>query len=204
MVDAPKWGMLVCCFSSGFKLERYSSPQLKPEILGKLKQADKEAFSMAYALTFSYSTRVVYKLLGFKPEAALVEELLQSAYLNAWRSIKSFDYEKASFSTWLSTIVRNCVFDWMAKEKNQACIRVEFDDFDEFVSEIPAQESNSFDRVALEKLIELLPEKQKEVVQQHYFEGLTTTEIADRTGYPVGSVKVWLSRAVAKLREEVL
>jgi len=137
------------------------------------------------------------------------KDTTQDVFLKVWRNIKKFDGKKASFKTWIFTIARNTITDYLRKKKS-----VVFSSLD---NEEENFESNIEDEVILvdEALIKLedkeflnnlldeLPINYREVLVLYYQEDMTFNEIGKLLGKPLNTVKSYHRRALILLKEKV-
>jgi RNA polymerase sigma-70 factor (ECF subfamily) len=136
-------------------------------------------------------------------------DVTQDIFIKVWKNLKNFDENKSSFKTWIFTITRNTIIDFLRKRK----IRVfsDLDTEDENFSESLEDESllpNEIlekleDEKFLNNLVEKLSDKYKEVLILYYQEEMTFKEIGEMLGKPLNTVKSYHHRAILKLREEV-
>jgi RNA polymerase sigma-70 factor, ECF subfamily len=136
-----------------------------------------------------YATGV--RLLG---DASLAEELVQDAFTNVWRKAKSFESERASFSTWLYRIARNRAVD-LDRKRRVRPVSVGEDPL-RAVAGGPEPEAG-VDGWDVARALSRIPDEHREVLTLAYFEGLTQREISRRTGVPLGTIK---SRTTAALK----
>jgi RNA polymerase sigma-70 factor, ECF subfamily len=153
--------------------------------------------------------RTVYgvglKILG--GERSVAEELVQDVFLKVWRSSKTFDASRASFSTWLYRVTRSAAIDLYRKRAHK-------------VSQIPdgethlltARDSSAGPQEVVDeswlswrvsRALEVLDAPHREVIELAYFGGLSQREISERTGVPLGTVKSRTASAFKTLREEL-
>ena len=140
-----------------------------------------------------------YSLPG---EAA--DELVQEVMLKIWTKSKSFDAKKASASTWIFTIMRNCRIDMMRKNGrhniNQDDIEVD-DIWDDDIENQPfVSLQHARNETVIDKSLKQLPTEQKQVLAQVYMQGKSHSEIADETGLPLGTVKSRVRMGLKKLQ----
>ena len=158
---------------------------------------DRAAF---VALFDRYARRVKAFLIrgGASPEEA--DEAAQDVMVSLWRKAETYDPAKASVATWVFAIARNRRIDMLRRRA-----RPEPDPEDPLFqpdpSPDPAREAAASDRDARLRaaLTELDPE-QLEVVRLAFYAGLAQSEIAARTGLPLGTVKSRLRLAFGRLR----
>ncbi|WP_245601027.1 sigma-70 family RNA polymerase sigma factor [Marinobacterium jannaschii] len=130
------------------------------------------------------------------PDAA-AEEVVQEAMLSVWRKAHLYRPEKAAASTWIFTLARNLCIDRMRKDRYPMC-------------ELPEEEPDPSERHAgtdslvadrISAALSRLPEAQAQVVYLSFYEGRSHSEISERLGVPLGSVKSRMRLAFDKLRE---
>jgi RNA polymerase sigma-70 factor, ECF subfamily len=155
----------------------------------------------AYSELFSYyGPRVKAYLMRMGADDALAEELAQDVMVVVWRKAELFDRTQASVSTWLFRIARNKRIDGIRRTK-----KPELDPNDPLLlpsSPVAADTLMSGaqrDHLVREAMVDL-PEEQKVLLRQAFYDGLSHREIAEQTGTPLGTVKSRLRLAFLKLR----
>jgi RNA polymerase sigma-70 factor (ECF subfamily) len=158
----------------------------------------------AYGVIFSYyGPRVKAYLLRLGADDALAEELAQDVMVIVWRKAELFDRRQASVSTWLFRIARNKRIDAIRRTK-----KPELDPNDplllpsEVLAADTAMSGAQRDQLVRDAMIDL-PDEQKQLLQQAFYEGLTHREIAQQSGTPLGTVKSRLRLAFLKLRAKL-
>lgn len=163
-------------------------------------QRDKAAFT---ALFDHFAPRVKAFLCRRGLEPSTAEEVTQQVMETVWRKALLFDSKKASASTWVFRIARNCRIDLARRNREE---RLETED----ALAIPDQADASDVTVDIAQRDEQvraalgnLPQEQKEMVQLAFFEELTHNQIAVRTGLPLGTVKSRMRLAFSRLRRDL-
>ena len=137
-------------------------------------------------------------ILGGRTEA---EDLVHDVFLEAWRRAADYDPERGSVRAWLALRTRSRAIDVL---RSARVGRTVSDGGETWSADdlLPAAEDAELapDRVAVRKVLTELPEEQRTVLLLGYFKGLSSTEIAERTGVPVGTVKSRVLAALTKLR----
>jgi RNA polymerase sigma-70 factor (ECF subfamily) len=132
-------------------------------------------------------------------DRSLAEEATQQTFLQAWRSARTFDPGR-ELGPWLATIARRVAIDIHRRESRRR--HENLDDVaptDPAVVALPPAVDESYDVWAVREAIGDLPDDEREVVRMQHLEGLTHTEIAQRIGVPVGTVKSRSFRAHKRL-----
>ena len=165
------------------------------EVLAVRDRQDQEAFA---ALFSHFAPRVKAFLMKSGATHDVAEECAQDVMATLWRKAHLFDPTKASVSTWIFTIARNRRIDFLRKDR-----RPEPEDLPWGPESEPDQE----DVVTLNQETELLgkalaelPEKQRELIKAAYFGDLSHSEIAAKTGLPLGTIKSRIRLALDRLR----
>ena len=135
----------------------------------------------------------------------IAEEVTQDAFLNLWRKAAQFDPARGSLGSLLLTFVRHRAIDALrsgARRERDVGLQgpAEHLEAPERTHEEVAHREDS--RTA-HRLVEELPDDQREVIELAYFAGLTQGEIAARVGIPLGTVKGRSRLALEKLRRSV-
>lgn len=167
-------------------------------LLRRIACDEEAAFRTLYERWYGKLSRFTTSRLG---QRAYAEECTQEIFLRIWRSAGSYDPGKASPTTWIYTIARNAVIDqlrsrsrplldqrdpaWVPSSSQQPC--------DE---ELVQREIAAKVRAAVQQL----PSAQAEVLTKSYFYHLTSREIAEESGIPVGTVKSRTRLAMERLR----
>jgi|SRR6056297_3608037 len=154
---------------------------------------------LAFAELFShFAPRVKAFLMRSGANEALAEECAQDVMATLWNKAHLFDPARASVATWIFTIARNRKIDVLRKHA-----RPEPEDLpwgpepepDQAEVVILRQQSAQLTAALAE-----LPRKQRDLVEAAYFGELSHSEIAERTGLPLGTIKSRLRLALERLR----
>lgn len=138
----------------------------------------------------------------FTESAADAEDASQEIFLEIWKSAHRFDESMGKESTFIATIARRRLIDRM----RAAGRRPATEEFDETASiDWNTEEEDAgevaVDMAAAERALNTLAESQREILVLGIVEGLTHSEIALRTGKPLGTVKTQMRRGLMRLRE---
>jgi RNA polymerase sigma-70 factor (ECF subfamily) len=163
------------------------------------ERRDRQAFADLFDY---YAPRINGYLQRLGAERTAAEEMTQDVMVTLWRKAELFDASKSSVATWLYRIARNRRIDAARRD------RVDFVDPSDYLFDI-ADENNAdageaLDAQSREELVRRqmaqLPAEQLELVRLAFFDGLSHSEIADRTGLPLGTVKSRIRLAFTRLR----
>jgi RNA polymerase sigma-70 factor (ECF subfamily) len=163
-------------------------------------QRDESALSELYDRYAGMLTSVLTRIVRDDQAA---EEILQDVFYQLWRAPERFDGSRGSLPGWLMVISRNRAISRLRKknpaaggeELNEGAVALPFN----LESEVSQKQLLGLVRGALETL----PGEQRAAVELAYFEGMTHSEIAARTGDPLGTVKTRLRTAMETLRRNL-
>ena len=131
---------------------------------------------------------------------ALAEDAVQEGFLAAWRSAPRFVPERAKASTWLLTLVHRRAVDLVRREERR---RTEVLEGRDEAAGGPADEAVwlRFERERVQGALARLPDQQREALELAYYGGFTQSELAERLGQPVGTIKSRMFTGLSRLRE---
>ena len=187
--------------SSRARRETHSMPVSRQDLvaaLGRVAGGDRAAFALVYEATSLKLYGIVVRILGRRDVA---DEVLQEVYIRVWQRAEDFDTASGSPITWLAAIARNLALD-EARRKTPRSI----EDFPELL-QLPsgddpeANHERSEDLRRLFACLDALEPEKKELVLQAYYFGMTREEISRRIDRPVATVKTWLRRSLAQLKD---
>jgi len=154
----------------------------------------------ALAALYDRHSGILYSLLRriLRDESAS-EEVLQDVFLHLWRIAPRFDQQRGELRSWLLVMARNRAISYLRKRPLP-----ESDDVELYaVSSTERQDVVVVQNDLIAKVrraMSQLPGEQCSLFEMAYFEGMTHSEIADRTGQPLGTVKTRLRTALTSLR----
>ncbi|HLF00306.1 MAG TPA: sigma-70 family RNA polymerase sigma factor [Gaiellaceae bacterium] len=131
------------------------------------------------------------------------EDAVQEAFLAVWRTAASFRAERAKASTWILTLVHRRAVDLVRREERRRAEPLA-DDPAVHESEASGPEEAAwlrFERERVQSALKLLPDVQREAIELAYYGGFSQSELADRLGVPLGTVKSRMFAGLARLRE---
>ncbi len=145
--------------------------------------------------------RVAYGLaLRIVRDATLAEDAVQDAFLAAWRTAASFDPGRGKTSTWLLTLVHRRAVDVVRREERR---RADPLDAEPLASGESTDETAELlaERRRVQTALAKLPPDQRQALELAYYGGLSQSELAERLGVPLGTVKSRMYVALARLRD---
>lgn len=171
------------------------------ELIERLRSRDPQAMADLYdrfsKVVFSVIVRIVRN-------ASVAEELTQEAFLRAWNRCGDFDTSRGRIGPWLLTIARNRAIDYLRSTAGQQQANTYELVSSERVSLFVNNEQRMLDQEQARRIragFSKLNENQRKVLELAYFEGLSQSEMAEKLGQPLGTVKTWVRTALSTLRE---
>jgi RNA polymerase sigma-70 factor, ECF subfamily len=146
--------------------------------------------------------RVAYSVaLRILRDEKLAEDAVQEGFLAAWRNAHRFMPERAQASTWLLTLVHRRAVDLVRRENRRRAESLP-EETDYAASDSAEDDAwLRFERERVQAALSKLPDKQREALELAYYGGFTQSEVAERLGQPVGTIKSRMFTGLARLRE---
>jgi len=147
---------------------------------------------VAYALAF----RVVR-------DERLAEDAVQEGFLALWRTAAAFRAERAKASTWILTLVHRRAVDLVRREERRRGEPLG-EEVGAHAGESESTEEAAwlrFERERVQSALRQLPDVQREAIELAYYGGFSQSELAERLGVPLGTIKSRMFAGLARLRE---
>lgn len=167
-------------------------------LLARVALRDRQAFAELYRRTSAKLFGICLRILNERADA---EEVLQETYVKVWRNADRFVRERASPITWMAAIARNQAIDRMRARKPAADPVETILDLGDGRPSPEAQALAADDGRTLRNCLEELQDKQRAAIREVYFGGFTYDALARRTATPLGTVKSWIRRGLAELKD---
>jgi len=177
-------------------LSHASTPQDWSDMLMSLGETRNKSLFVELFKHFAPKVKAYIIRLGLVESTA--EELMQETMASVWRKAHMYNRSKAAASTWIFTLARNQSIDWMRKQKYPEYSLDEWHEENDHYEEDPCADVVLSDR--MQTAINKLPELQAQVIYMSFYEGRSHSEISERLGIPLGSVKSRIRLASEKLR----
>jgi RNA polymerase sigma-70 factor (ECF subfamily) len=174
-------------------------PATDAALVHKITQRDEAALAALYDRYAGMLSSVLNRILRDNQAA---EEILQDIFYQLWCTGSRFDPARGSLPGWLLVIARNRAISRLRRRNPAAG-----EEILENTVVMPCDlESNAAQQQLLTRVkgaLESLPKEQRAAVELAYFEGMTHSEIAERTGDPLGTVKTRLRSAIETLKRNL-
>jgi RNA polymerase sigma factor (sigma-70 family) len=132
----------------------------------------------------------------------LAEDAVQEAFLGVWRTAAGFRAERAKASTWILTLVHRRAVDLVRREQRRRAEPLD-DETRDAVTSGSAEDAAwlGFERERVQGALQQLPDTQREAIELAYYGGYSQSELAERLGMPLGTIKSRMFTGLARLRE---
>ena len=166
-------------------------------LVALVSRSDESALAELYDRIGGIAYGLAYRILR---DEALAEDAVQEAFLGLWRSAGSFVPERAKASTWILTLVHRRAVDLVRREQRR---RTEPLEWAPPTRRCSAEESAwlRLERERVQAALATLPDQQREAIELAYYGGYTQSELAERLGEPLGTIKSRMFAGLARLRE---
>jgi len=171
------------------------------DCMERIRSGDARALRELYDRYVGLLYPVALRILGNPTDA---EDAVQRCWVQVWQSAETYDARRGPVAAWLLTMVRSRALDLVRSlaSRRRAEDAVEAEPLE---TPAPVDPSDSVEHRNLREKVRLAMEsltaEQRQVLEIAYFEGLTQSEIANRLGAPLGTVKSWTRQGLLRLRE---
>ena len=166
--------------------------------LGALRRRDRAAHDEIYE---TYAGTVFGYLINLLGDRGTAEDIHQQVFLEVWQRAPAYDPERAGVLTWILTIARSRALDELRRrvpephDPSTLTVALAPDDDPEYSPDA------SLERWRVAHMLSLLSAEEAQLLRLRFYDDLPQTEIAARTGIPLGTVKMRMVSALATLRE---
>ncbi len=165
----------------------------------RLVGGDLGALDRLYEHYGAMSYSIAYRITG---DSTAAEDAVQEAFLGVWRNAARYADARGTVRTWLLSIVHHRAIDAIRRRRPTT-------ELPETDAGLPtsltmpdtwAEVAAGLDRSMVQAALSRISDVQREAIELAYFAGLTQTEIAERTGVPLGTVKGRLRLGLGGMR----
>ncbi len=173
-------------------------------LIRQMTAGDEVAFATFYDRFAPGLFSMIYAILHDQKES---EDVLQEAFVQMWKRTATYDAARSSLFTWAVMIARHKAIDRLRSRQRQARLAeaIATESNIQSVSASVDQADNALartdERGRVRAALSQLGETQREAIDLAFFGGLTQTQIAERLGAPLGTVKARIRRGLLALRE---
>lgn len=134
-------------------------------------------------------------------DPSLAEDVVQEAFLAIWRGAAGFVPERARAAAWIMTLVHRRAVDLVRSEQRRRALPLEDGDDDRPVESAENVVWLRLQRERVQQALARLPDQQRETLELAYYGGFTQSELAERLGRPVGTIKSQMFAGLSSLRD---
>jgi RNA polymerase sigma-70 factor (ECF subfamily) len=160
-----------------------------------LKAGDQGAMAELYDRYSSVVYAVALRVLG---DTGAAEDVLQEIFLQLWRNPSAFDASRGSLGSWLAVVTRNRSIDSLRKRRPET-------DIEDVVLSVAPDLAGEAERARVAEKVRgvmgTMTPVQRSALEMAYWEGMSHSEIADKTGEPLGTVKTRIRAGLIVLRK---
>jgi RNA polymerase sigma factor (sigma-70 family) len=166
-------------------------------VLALIARSDEQALAELYRRFDRIAYGLAFRILR---DDALAQDAVQEAFLGVWRAAGRFSAERAKPSTWVLTLVHRRAVDLVRREERRRTEPLQ-PDTEPPGPQAPDEAELLTQRQAVRSALGDLPPEQREAIELAYYGGYTQSEVAERLGQPLGTIKSRMFTGLARLRE---
>jgi len=185
--------------------------EVDAELVRRMQSGDERALGAFYDRWYPIVNGLVARMLKSADD---VEDVVEETFWQVWRQSNRFAEGRGSVQTWLLTIARSRALDRIRATRRRREDSIDADGGENLaaVAEASFATASNDPSLAVEHkersqairaALGELPREQREALELGYFRGLSQSEIAERTGQPLGTVKTRMRLAMQKLRDRL-
>ena len=167
-------------------------------VLSLVSQSDDEALAELYDRFGGVAYGLALRILR---DESLAQDAVQEAFLAVWRTADRFLAERARASTWILTLVHRRAVDLVRRQERRRGEPLESAPEPVASEEVEEQATIRFQRQVVQEALRQLPPDQREALELGYYAGLTQSELAERLGQPLGTIKSRMFTGLTRLRD---
>jgi RNA polymerase sigma-70 factor (ECF subfamily) len=182
-----------------FAVRKHHAHLSDEALVALVARADEDALAELYDRVGRIAYGLALRVLRDERHA---EDAVQEAFLQVWRSAATFRAERAKASTWILTLVHRRAVDLVRREeRRQADPLTDDSAFGQAPEDTEEAAWLRFERERVQAALKQLPDVQREALELAYYGGFSQSELAERLGVPLGTIKSRMFAGLARLRE---
>jgi RNA polymerase sigma-70 factor (ECF subfamily) len=178
------------------------------ELARRLQRREHQAMADLYDRFGRLAYSLIYAIVR---DTGVAEDLVQETFLRIWNRVQGFDPDRGALGPWLLAVARNRAIDYIRSARARMDRNVCELDFFERAEHGTSRNFVDMERDVLnadsarriKAAMASLNQNQQKVIELAYYEGLSQTEMAERLGQPLGTVKTWVRTALKHLKDEL-
>jgi RNA polymerase sigma factor (sigma-70 family) len=200
-MESPSLTVLAFAAHSGWSMRKQHAHLSDEALVALVARGDEDALGELYDRVGRIAYGLAMRVLR---DDRLAEDAVQEGFLALWRSAAGFRAERAKASTWILTLVHRRAVDLVRREERRRA--------EPLAEETAAREGGvaeatdeaawlRFERERVQAALRQLPDVQREALELAYYGGYSQSELAERLGVPLGTIKSRMFAGLARLRE---
>ena len=182
-----------------FAMRRHHAHLSDEALVALVARGDEDALAELYDRIGRIAYGLALRVLRDERHA---EDAVQEAFLQVWRSAATFRAERAKASTWVLTLVHRRAVDLVRREERRQAEPLG----EEAAGAVATERTEEaawlrFERERIQSALKQLPDVQREALELAYYGGFSQSELAERLGVPLGTIKSRMFAGLARLRE---
>jgi RNA polymerase sigma-70 factor, ECF subfamily len=178
----------------GRDLAHFSDEALLSLVASSDDQALAELYDRFGGVAYGLALRILR-------DESLAQDAVQEAFLAVWRTADRFLAERARASTWILTLVHRRAVDLVRRQERRRGEPLEAVPEPVAPEQVEEQATIRFQRQVVQEALRRLPPEQREALELGYYAGLTQSELAERLGQPLGTIKSRMFTGLTRLRD---
>jgi RNA polymerase sigma-70 factor (ECF subfamily) len=174
-----------------------------PELAERLKRREPQAMADLYDRYGRQAYALIFRIVR---DQEMAEDLVQETFIRVWSRVQAFDSARGALGAWLMAVARNRAIDYIRSVDG----RMARSSYELVEMENPALFSSLENQTVLADQVKRIREaigkldpSHRAVIEMAYFEGLSQSEIAEKLGQPLGTIKTWVRTALKNLRDRL-
>ena len=170
-------------------------------LVALVARGDDGALAALYDRVGRVAFGIAYRVLR---DERLAEDAVQEGFLAVWRTAATYRPERAKASTWIVTLVHRRAVDIVRREQRRRAEPLDATAVGEAADPAGSAEDEAwlaFERDRVQRALRTLPDAQREMLELAYYGGYSQSELAERLGVPLGTIKSRMFAGLARLRE---
>ena len=171
------------------------STLLEKHIVELLREGNEKAISLLYE---HYGDTLYGVALKVVQNEAMAQDVMQESFVKIWKKAHTYDASKAKLFTWLFRITRNTAIDKLRSVSTKSDKEIQIDVSDVYTIGVEGVRPEFLD---MEKQLEKIEPKYREVLEALFFDGMTQQEASEELDIPLGTIKSRLKIGLRELRK---
>ncbi len=177
-----------------------SDPIFDRKLIAAILAKDSNALGQLYDRHIRLLWSLVLRIVKSKAEA---EEVIQDLFMRVWQKAQTFDPKRGEVVVWLCQMARSMAIDRLRANLSRANRELSYGTELQAEKEIQASSFElEADWIKVSQAVKNLPAEERVLIELAYFEGFSQSQIAEKIGLPLGTVKTRIRQGMLKLKQQ--